>query len=252
MGVTFRQVHLSNVIAGTDTPFSTLGGPNLVPVLAGNLLVIGAMYDAGLICNSVTDSNGNPYAKAIELTHIGSNPWVEAIWYSTNVSVAVFNVPTITLHLSGITNICLMAIAEYTGQIQDSNAAVLGNTNTGNCNSSCGASPIAMSTGSISASNSSAVCILGQVNSGSISVNFPWSDHGGSGTNLFTGQSLSDRTSVVAGSYAGSMTDTGLNNDDWSMLIVEFKAPGSPIPPPTTSTLRGPHRSSRVTPPYNP
>ncbi len=229
MATAFKNSHTANT-GSTNLPTIVLATG---AVAVGDLLVARIVFDPAVSCSTAQDSNFNTWQRATFIDHGGAGAHRFEIWFSVLTSVAVTVNPGIQFVLSGTAGFSICGISNYSGSEQNM-ANILGTIQTGNCDGSCGASPISMTTPSMAVNAGSIVYQTGQTDNGTPSVTAPWNDRG---TDTSIGISISDQVNVSAGNFAGQMLDSGLANDDWDLAIVEFKAPN--VAPVDVITLTG-------------
>src|SRR5262245_23673220 len=130
-GITFVQRN----VAVPQTPQATVAVAYTAAQTAGNLnVVVVGWSDNTSVVNSVTDSRGNPYVRAVGPTAVGGVPHSQAIYYAKNIVAAPAGGNTVTVQFNAAAQYPDIRILEYGGldlvNPVDGTAAATGNSAT--------------------------------------------------------------------------------------------------------------------------
>jgi IPT/TIG domain/FG-GAP-like repeat len=190
---------------------------------AGNLnVVVVGWNDTTRTVQSVTDSKGNVYTRAVGPTVL-SGSLSQSIYYAKNIAAAAAAGNTVTVTFSGAATYPDIRVAEYRGldPVNPYDGGV-------------GASGSALTSDSGSLTTTSASGLLVGANTVTAHVTAPGSGYTSRVITSPDGDILEDRVVTLAGSYNATAPVSG---GSWVMQIAAFRAASVSTPVPTIASL---------------
>jgi IPT/TIG domain len=209
--------------ATPQTPSTTVTVPFKTAQTAGNLnVVIVGWNDATRTVQSVTDTKGNAYVRAVGPTVL-SGRLTQSIYYAKSIASAAANANTVTVTFSGAAIYPDIRIAEYSGvdQVNPLDVAAGASGTTG-----------ASDSGPVTTTAANALLVAGNV------VQSQTSAAGAGFTSRVVTQPdsdiLEDRVVTSVGTYRGTAPITG---GGWVMQVVAFRAANGAATAPTITSV---------------
>jgi hypothetical protein len=234
--VTYVQSNYST----PQTPQSTVTVSFTKSQTAGDLnVVVVGWFDTTAVVNTVTDTSGNTYTRAVGPTTIGSSTWPisQSIYYAKNIAAAAAGANSVTVTFSPAAAYPDIRVLEYSGADPNNPVDVTAASNGSNTASSSG-----------SATTTNPTDLLFGANTVDTNTTGPGS---GFTLRLLTnyGDSAEDETVTAAGSY--SATAPLGSSGAWVMQMVAFRAVragyGVSVSPNSLSVAPGNQGTSTIT-----
>jgi chitodextrinase len=229
--VAFRVAPPSAYVQGNyavpQIPQTSVGVAYSSAQIAGDLNVVVVGQGSTATVQSVTDSKGNPYTRAVGPT-VFSSTIAQSIYYAKNIVAAVANANTVTVTFSTAATYPDIRIAEYGGLDTSSPLDV-----------TAGASGTGTTTNSASATTTSAKELLVGANTVQAMTTGPGAAYSERLLTNPNGDLLEDQEVTVTGSYGATAPQSPSGSWVMQMAAFKFATGGSDTQPPTAPTGLG-------------